>query len=133
MKDAMNSQQFFVALVKHVVDKLGDEEDNILACMIVLHTQDILVNDNCRLVDVSWPVGAPHRLHAITGRHAAEVVATALGHESQQAIDEWYSMYCTQTPYEVLKSVPKPMMEKVENVIRCISEHPLVESVVDAD
>lgn len=129
----MTSQKFWTFVVKHVIDRLGSYEDNVLACMIVLHTQDILVRDECEFEDVVWPVGTTHRLHAITRRHASEIVAASTGHESEQdAIDKWYALYCTHTPFEVIDSAPQPMKDRVYDVIECVRNLPLVVSVVDA-
>ena len=130
----MNSQDLFISVVKHVINELGSDENDILACMIMLHTQDIFVTLECEMNDVVWPVGEPHKLCAITHCHASEVVAAALGHESEQGIiDLWYSTYCTRTPFELLEDVPEPWMGRVLNAMTCVKGHPLVETVADAD
>lgn len=129
----MNSQDFFIAIVRHVLAHIGSGEDAILACMIMLHTQDILPSETLRLDDVTWPATAPHQLSAITQRHASELVAAVIGQGAERVAHEWYYTYCEKAPYQTLEEVSQPMLTKVQDVIECVLQHPLVESVVDAE
>jgi hypothetical protein len=131
----MYSQELYVAIAKAALGQCLPSEDTLLACMIVLHTCDFVLKDDCNLDDVVWSSGIKSkRLHAVTRRHAAEIIAAVTGHESDQCvIDKWYANYSSNTPYEVLESVPEPLKSMVSQCILHIQQHPLVVDVVDAD
>jgi hypothetical protein len=103
--------------------------------MVAPHTQDIVLDDLCELTDLRTSTeGASRKLHAVSRRHAAEVVAAATGTESnQEMIDYWYSRYSSRSPYEVLEDVLQALSGQVLEVVRAMKESPIVRDIVEAE
>jgi hypothetical protein len=103
--------------------------------MVALHTQDIVLDDRCELTDLKASSdGAPRKLHAVTRRHAAEIVAAATGNESnREMIDYWYGRYSSRSPYEVIEDVPQPLLGHVLQVVTAMKESPIVRDIVEAE
>jgi hypothetical protein len=130
----MTTQDVFVAIAKAALGQDAPTEEVVLASMIVLHTCDFVLNDDCILDDVVWPAAKQGKiLESVTQRHAAEVIASATGHESDQAvINKWYATYVSRTPYELLEIVPEPLMSRVRQCISRVLKHPLIADVVES-
>lgn len=131
----MTRGEVYVRVAKTALSHLPPGEDSVLACMVALHTQDILLDDVCELTDVGTSSeGAPRRLHAVTRRHAAEIVAAATGDESnREMIDYWYGRYSSRSPYEVVEDVPQPFLGQVLQVVTAMKESPIVRDIVEAE
>jgi hypothetical protein len=131
----VTSQDLFVEIAKTALNGHSLAEERVLACMIVLHTCDFVLTNDCMLDDVVWPTTSKtKKLHAVTRRHAAEIIAAATGHESDQGvIDKWYAAYSSRSPYEVLESVPDPLRGLVEQCRADMLQHPALIDIVEAE
>ena len=103
--------------------------------MIVLHNYNFVLTNDCMLDDVVWsPTSKIKILCAVTQRHAAEIIAAATGHESDQSvINKWYAVYASKTPYEVLESVPESLRGLVEECRANMLQHPMLIDIVEAE
>lgn len=131
----MTKQDLYVAIARAALKGHSLAEERVLACMIVLHTCDFVLATDCMLDDVLWPTTSKtKKLHAVTRRHAAEIIAAATGHESDQGvIDKWYAAYSSKSPYEVLESVPEPLRSLVEECRADMLQHPALIDIVEAE
>jgi hypothetical protein len=128
----MTRHDLLVEVTKKALAGLPVGGDSVLACMIVLHTHNLILNASCTLEDME-PL-AEKRLHAITRRHAAEVVASALGNQDQDSgVEYWYARYVSNTPFEVAESVPEPMLSKMRMAKDEMVKHPLVREITEEE
>jgi hypothetical protein len=111
---------------------VGDE--SVLACMVVLHTHDLVLADGVLPSDLAAPMPGGARLYAVTRRHAAEIVSAALDQATDQgAIDRWYAKYSSETPYELIESVPQPLLDRVLACQSVMAQTPLVQAIIPSD
>ena len=118
MGATMKSQELLTNLVSQSLQMVGSDEHWLLATMIVLHTQDLLLDESVFLDDVNWG-DSEHRLNAITRRHATEVIADAIGKNGDVAfMDTLHARYLTKSPFELMESVSdefKPAVERIRS------------------
>jgi hypothetical protein len=131
----MTRGEVYVTVAKTALSHLPPGEDSVLACMVALHTHDIVLEDLCELTDMrTSSEGAPRKLHAVTRRHAAEIVAAATGNESnREMIDYWYGRYSSRSPCEVIQDVPQPLLGQVLEVVAAMKASPIVRDFVEAE
>ena len=129
----MTKHDTYVEVAAQAIAQLPDGEESVLACMLVLHTHDLLLADGFRPSDLAISAGVA-KLHAVTRRHAAEIVAAALGQAADQgAMDYWYAKYSTESPYEVIDSVPQPLLDRVLACQSVMTHSPLLQDIVPSD
>ena len=129
----MTLNEAYANIVQTALTRLPPGDDSVLACMLALHTNDIIFADSCDITDMTWGA-APRRVEAVTRRHAAKIVAAATGHKNDQtSIDYWYAKYSSSTPYEVMEDIPEPLKHRVVEAVRAMKESPLVRDIVEAE
>jgi hypothetical protein len=131
----MTRCEVYEQVARMALSHLPPGEDSVLACMVALHTNDLVLDDRCALTDMETStVGAPLKLPAVTRRHAAEIVAAATGNAlNRDIIDYWYYKYSARTPYEVIEEVPQPLLSQVLRVLAAMKESSIVRDVVEAE
>lgn len=93
----MKKKDFLIKLIQTCLQD-GCEDEKVLACMIVLHTHCLKVQDQFVLDDGT----ASGVLSPLTRRHASEIVAQALSSLGECDDPEyWYMKYDSTTPFEV--------------------------------
>jgi hypothetical protein len=98
----MKKNDFLVQLVRACLHD-NCEEEAVLACMIVLHTNCLKVQNHVVLDDAD-NTGV---LSPLTRRHVSEIVAEALmGLTHSDNSEYWYTKYDATTPFEVAGDVP---------------------------
>jgi hypothetical protein len=134
----MTSDDAYVEIVRTALAQLPCEEQSVLACMVVLHTCDLVLSDSCCIDDI--PIDSSDRkrkLWGVSRRHAAHFVARALTKDGSvtdsSTRDYWYARYSSETPYELLESVPKSFMEKVVAARTTMLSSPLLEEIVRSE
>jgi hypothetical protein len=134
----MNSEDAYVEVVRTALTQLSSEDQSVLACMVVLHTCDLLLNTSCYLDDIPIDLsGRKRRLYGVSRRHAANIVANALT-KGQRTVDSsvqdyWYARYSSETPYELLKSVPDSFLGNVAAARVAMLSSPLLEDIVETE
>ncbi len=129
---AMTRHDLLVEVAKNALARLPVGDKSVLACMIVLHTHNLMLNACCALDDMD--PHAERKLHAITRRHAAEVVASALGNPDQPSVmDYWYAKYVSDTPYEVVERIPEPIVRTLTMAKAEMLKHPLVHEIIEEE
>jgi hypothetical protein len=110
----MTKEEFFLKLVREILS-VESPDDEVLACMILLHTHCIEVARSITIDDA----GSDGVLSPLTRRHCAAVVATALAGTLFPCADEsyWYSQYDQTTPYEVATDVKGEWIGKVNRLM----------------
>lgn len=122
----MNSQDVHEILGRFLAGD-GENEDEILAMMLLLHTHRIhfsrpVLDDRPTVCEIS----------AITRRHAAEVAARVWRDKSDiEKIDPafWFFLYKSNTPYEVVEDIPEHWMAAVWKMRSKLLGHPDVTAV----
>ncbi len=129
----MTRNEVYVNIARNVLTHLPPAEESVLACMITLHTHDIILADSCNPTDMT-SVGERRKLSAVTRRHAAEIVAAATGNATDQpTIDYWYARYSSRTPYEVVEDLPQALMSQVLGTVTAMKTSPLVQDIIEAE
>src|SRR5438552_1068508 len=128
----MTRHDLLVQVAKDALTHLPAGDDWVLACMTVLHTHNLILDESCALDDMDPK--AERKLHAITGRHAAEVVAAAVGKSGQlSTMDYWYTRYVSDASYEVMENVPERMLSKVKMAKIEMAKHPQVRDIIEEE
>jgi hypothetical protein len=134
----MNSDDAYIEVVRTALALLPSEKQSVLACMVVLHTSDLVLSDSCSLDDVAREVsGRKRKLWGVTQRHAAHIVASALTKDGLQtdrsAQDCWFASFASETPYELLECVPASFAEKVAAARAAMLSSPLLEDIIRSE
>jgi hypothetical protein len=113
----MDKSEFVIELVKAILSSESSDDD-VLACMAVLHIYCIKVADTVSIDDA----GLVRILSPLTRKHCAETVAAALGKNSgpRSHPEYWYVQYDLKTPFEVAADIQggwKGMIEKSKESI----------------
>lgn len=130
----MTTDDVHFEVAAHTLALLPAGDESVLACMVVLHTHDLILADGVQPSDITTPMPGRTRLYAVTHRHAAEIVSAALG----QATDKdskvrWYVRYCSETPYEFMEYVPQPFLDRVLACKSVMAQSPLVQEIIPSD
>jgi hypothetical protein len=130
----MTTDDVYFEVAVHTLTLLPAGDESVLACMVVLHTHDLVLAEGVLPSDITTPMPGRARLHAVTQRHAAEIVSAALG----QATDKdsrvlWYVRYCSETPYEFIECVPQPFLDRVLACKSVMAQSPLVQDIIPSD
>jgi len=122
----MTKDEFYRAVVGEVL-RTGATDEEMLACMIVLHACSLTLADDLALSDA----GAERILCALTRRHSAEIISSVLParFEAKGSAEFWCSRYEEQTPFEVVEDIAGPWKEKFEQAVEAIKRTGLVREV----
>ncbi len=130
----MTRHDVYVEVATQALRQLPDGEESVLASMVVLHTHDFVLIDGLRPSDMVEALGGKAKLCAVTRRHAAEIVSAALGRTADEdATDYWYAKYTAEAPYELIESVPQPLLGKALACRSVMSQSPLLQAIVPTD
>ena len=124
----MNKLDFSIAIAKAILPA-EPSDDDVLACMIVLHTFCIKVADDVFIDDA----GVGRILSPLTRHHCAETVAAALGESSgpRGHSEYWYAQYDLRTPFEVAADIHGSWKEKAEQSVESMRETGLISELLE--
>ena len=124
----MTKSEFVRQLVKSVLPPKPSDDD-VLACMIVLHTFCMKVAVDVSLVDAE----SERLLSPLTRRHCAETVAEAMLENSgpRSHSDYWYALYDQRTPYEVAADIEGDWKVNIKHLIESMKATGLVSELVE--
>jgi hypothetical protein len=119
----MTKEEYFLKLVGEILS-VESSDDEVLACMVLLHTHSIEVPCSITIDDA----GSDRLLSPLTRRHCAAVVAIALAGSPFPKTNEryWYTQYDKMTPYEVVADIRGEWMAKVNHLIQSMKATGLV-------